>query len=274
MSRTTRKQQLQDVQKHFNEVAHRYEEFKTKLESWYAPPWSAKPNISKWIGKLNPKNILEIGCGTGDIARHICSLYNDICYLNYDLCEEMLAASQCSKGLPNRSCTSRLEDVKRAAKRKPFDMTIASFTLHDHPDLADSLKFMCSSITHKGHILIMDMAADDLPFLTINLQKRLKDSVSGRDSRLCGRKLRELACDLGLTCIHIEISSLTVTFPTWKDLDSYFEIFGIYLGMDLPLGFTTMEPDESRSRILSIISRWSYPLKDERQFITCVLQKK
>jgi SAM-dependent methyltransferase len=72
------------VEKHFDEVARDYDYYKNKNSFYYE-------NLKKLLGELIPKNsnVLEFGCGTGDLLNHLRPKYG----YGYDISREMISIS-------------------------------------------------------------------------------------------------------------------------------------------------------------------------------------
>ena len=76
---------------------------------------------------------------------------------------------------------------------------------------------------------------------------------------------------LGLSLIECRLVLTSVSFPSAEELDHYMDVFGIYLGMDLPLGFSYHEYEENRTSVLKLLDKWNFPFIDQRGFIICIL---
>jgi len=181
------------VAQHFNSVAPYYSEFVTRLESWYDPPWRVEHVLDRWFQANSPKRVIEFGCGRGDLAAYLSRQYAGLFYVGYDHSREMIQLA--SSHHRHSSCifTASWSEVERQAKHEAFDIALALFTLHDHPDPKKSASLLAKCLRVGGILLIVDLSTLDLPRLTDLLRRRLAKPMFLPDSRIDPARLSELA---------------------------------------------------------------------------------
>ena len=259
------------VRSHFDSIAAEYVGFITHLDEWYEPKWRLSSIVDFWLEATGSRRVLEWGCGPGGQGVRLCSLNANFEYIGYDTSDHMV---QVARGLsPAGRChfTASLEDVKAA--KASFDMALVLFSLHEYVEVEETLSTISRALIPGGYILIVDIAAGDLPRLCRQLQIGLAKPLLVNDSRPSPTSLAQVADGLGLISVRCEWSSPAVRFPSAEDLDRYLDVFGIYCGMDLPLHIRPDEHPTMRARVRSLISTWDFPFVDRRGFITCVLRK-
>lgn len=268
------KQKLSElVEKHYENVASRYSGFVEQLESWYKPLWNSRIVVDRWVQLVQPKHVLDFGCGTGNLGYYLCDQYPVLSYLGYDMSLKMVTLALSSYQSKRCTYTSNLQEVIDQANRVPFDLAIVLFNLHDHPDRKDSISLLKNCIRKGGYILIVDLCTQDLPKLNQNLKYGLGRPITLPDFRIDSLWLSEISREQRLNLVKCELVLPSITFPSSKVLDRYLEIFGVYSGMDLPLGFKFVDRMLWQERVRKLLSKWKFPFTDQRVFIMGVLEK-
>jgi nucleoside 2-deoxyribosyltransferase/ubiquinone/menaquinone biosynthesis C-methylase UbiE len=261
------------IERHYDDVAETYSEFIRELESWYQPPWSYVSSVNKWVSLSKPNRILEFGCGTGNLGTHIRKTNPEIAYLGFDSSNEMVALAQ--KTTEDKShYTSDLNRVLKEARENPFDLVIAPFTLHDHGDKDSSMRLLRDCVRVGGTILIIDLSTQDLPELTGRLRRGLARPSNIPDNRISPEWILTCSLQSNLEIVGCELALTGISFATFADLDRYLAMFGIYEGMDLPLGLRNNEASNWRARVDEVFKGYAFPFNDQRVFVICALRKK
>jgi len=260
-------------EQHFGAVAKNYVEFVNRLESWYSPHWT----ISKFLKAFftttpTGKRILEFGCGSGDLSVYLAGHNLTTQYIGYDKSPEMIKIAKLNEK-QGVFFTDSWNDVHYQADQQSFDMAFSFFTLHDieRPEIA--VKSISECIHPEGRIIICDLSTWDLPQTTSLLQKELAQPIAIKDKRFNTLILSEIASLSGCIIEKVEMITPSINFPSKKDLLDYLEFFGIFGGMDLPLGLTLEKADFFRPKIEQILQKQEYPFNDQRAFIVCQLRK-
>lgn len=258
---------------HYDDVAETYSDFIRELESWYEPPWSCVSSVDEWVSFNKPNRILEFGCGTGDLGTHIRKHNPGIAYLGFDSSNEMVALAQ--KSTEDKShYSSDLDRVLNEARENPFDLVIAPFTLHDHKDKDSSMRLLSDCVRVGGTILIIDLSTQDLPELTRRLKRSLARPSNIPDNRIDPEWVLTCSLQSNLEIARYELALTGISFATFADLDRYLAMFGIYEGMDLPLGLRYNEGPNWRARVDEVFKGYAFPFHDQRVFVICALRKK
>jgi nucleoside 2-deoxyribosyltransferase len=262
------------IHQHLNHIAPRYTSFINALESWYDPPWSVKAPVAQWFSSIKPNRVLDFGCGPGDIGIYLTNAYSNTLYVGYDRSNVMIQLGN-PTGQENTDCvfTSLWSKVQELAKEKPFDIALLLFVLHDLPEPTQTVEMIAKCLQPGGTILVVDLSTLDLPRLTDFLRTKLARPYRLVDKRLDAVKLTDLAQATNLSVIDCRLTFPEINFPSPDAIDDYLEIFGIYLGMDLPLGLDKSDPDMIRQLTQSALKGQSYPFTDQRAFISCTFEK-
>jgi malonyl-CoA O-methyltransferase len=88
---------------------------------------------------LAAPNVLELGCGTGLLSRHLLARYPDGSFVLTDIAEAMLAECRTNLG-PHARVSFALMDGSRPPRQGPFDLIATSMTLHWLTDPVASLQ--------------------------------------------------------------------------------------------------------------------------------------
>lgn len=271
---STRPRSLErDTIRHFDVVASRYSEFVKLLEIWYEPAWSVVQVFTPWIQRTRATRLVEFGCGTGDLAALVLQQYPDLVYVGYDLSTEMIRVANSRNHLPSCTFTTSWQWVEEEARKRPFDIALASFALHDHPHPHRVIEKLARILRIGGLLFIIDLSTWDLPNLTNLLRKKLARPATFPDTRLDPLRLNTWAREFGLTIVECGLETPLVRFPDKEAIIQYFTIFGIYEGMDLPLALDMMSPPVVSRLIAEILETLEYPFVDQRVFLRCILQK-
>jgi nucleoside 2-deoxyribosyltransferase/ubiquinone/menaquinone biosynthesis C-methylase UbiE len=261
------------VEQHYDDVAQVYSAFIKELESWYEPPLNWLSHIDKWLRVNKPSRILEFGCGPGRLGKYLRENNSEIDYLGFDSSGGMVAqAKQTSEDEPYY--TSDVDRVLSEGRNKPFDLVVAAFTLHDHKDKLHTVEVLRDCIRVGGTILIIDLSTQDLSEIIRYLRNRLVLPCNVHDNRISPQWVLACSQQLGLEIVSYELALTHISFASFADLNRYFEMFGIYEGMDLPLGLQHRREIDWRVRVSEAFHEYSFPFRDQRVFVVCALKKK
>lgn len=114
---------------------------------------SIRRDVLKIVLQLQPENVLDVACGTGDQLR-LLREYN-IDAVGVDLSEAMLTI--CRKANPNADCL--LQDATNMAfQNKRFSLAMVSFALHETgwESAAGILHEIHRVVKPSGHLLVVD----------------------------------------------------------------------------------------------------------------------
>ena len=258
---------------HFGEVARNYEEFVNRLESWYSPRWTKSKFLEEFFTTRSiGKRILEFGCGSGDLSIYLANHAPMTHHVGYDISSEMIKIAKL-KEKQDFFFTDSWNDIQNQADQQPFDLAFVFFALHDIERPETTVKAISDCIHPEGRIIICDLSTWDLPQITSLMQKELAQPIALEDKRFNATMLLEVANLSGCIIEKVEMITPVINFPSKKDLLDYLEFFGIFDGMDLPLGLSLEKANFFRLKIEQILEKQEYPFNDQRAFIVCQLRK-
>jgi len=267
------KDSINNVVRHFDAIATRYGDFVEQLESWYSPRWSLQNEVQNHIDLTHAMRILEIGCGIGKLGHQLCKQNPTLSYLGYDAASEMTATAKKLHTSERCNYTSDISRARSFGRESPIDLVLASFVLHDQPRKEKALVEMESYVKAGGHILTIDLSTRDLPRLVSTLKRGLSSPALIQDSRFEPTWILPAIRGRGIELVKYESKIMSIAFPSQNALEEYFEIFGIYRGMDLPLGLDKNAYLDNRDRLGNVIETIRFPFEDQRVFDICLLRK-
>jgi ubiquinone/menaquinone biosynthesis C-methylase UbiE len=125
---------------------------------------SIRRDVLKMVLQLQPDNVLDVACGTGDQLRLLRE--NNISAVGVDMSEAMLAI--CRKANPDADCL--LQDATNMAFHdRRFSLVMISFALHETgwESAAGMLEEIHRILQPSGHLLVVDYSDfSQTPFYT------------------------------------------------------------------------------------------------------------
>jgi len=109
--------------------------------------------------KINPKSILDLGCGTGSLTQKISALYPDAKIVPLDFSEEMLRICRSKVSKVNPICAD-IENIPIIESR--FDLIISSLTFHWATDLYSTFLKIHELLKDDGCFLFSSIGPDTL----------------------------------------------------------------------------------------------------------------
>lgn len=149
----TKKEQVEEM---FDNIAHRYDFLNHLLSLGIDITWRKK--AVKYIGTIQPKNILDVASGTGDFAFESLSLYPQK-VTGYDLSEEMIKYGRAKAGKIKMG--NRVEFIKGDSEKMPFsdnsfDAITVGFGVRNFENLKAGLAEMHRTLRKGGKIAILE----------------------------------------------------------------------------------------------------------------------
>jgi len=148
-----------NIVEEFNEFSKNYTADMVKVVPYYLKLLEQfSHNLPKGF---NPKHIMDLGCGNGNITHKLLELYPDINYTLLDASENMLELCKAQFGSQNKTYVqSYFRDYKFPILE--FDMVVAGFSIH-HCNAKDKqilLKDIYKSLTPNGIFICSDLMVD------------------------------------------------------------------------------------------------------------------
>ncbi len=127
-----------DVEQHFDEIAHLYDSFKRKNGIYYSV---LKRIIRSKAG--NKKNVLDYGCGTGQILAYL----DPIMGTGFDISSEMVKLA--ARKFPNFRFTAKKSEIK-----DKFNTVIMADVVEHTMDLRGDLDWIKSHLEADGRLIV------------------------------------------------------------------------------------------------------------------------
>jgi ubiquinone/menaquinone biosynthesis C-methylase UbiE len=137
---------LRDIVRHFNEAAADEENFPSTID----PRIYHVQLILEYLGDLNGKRVLDVGCGKGRFARVLAERYPRASMVGLDLAEAMLRHAPAGVGVCAGSMTAL------PFPSGIFDCAYATESLEHAVDIRSAVAEMCRVVRPGGRIVIID----------------------------------------------------------------------------------------------------------------------
>jgi ubiquinone/menaquinone biosynthesis C-methylase UbiE len=140
---------LEEIVRHFNEAAADEEHFPSSID----PRIYHVRLILEYLGDLNGKRVLDVGCGKGRFARVLADRYPQTSMVGFDLAEAML------RHVPSnvRACAGSMTQLP--FRSGTFDCAYATESLEHAVDIEAAVAEMCRVTKPGGRIVIIDKNA-------------------------------------------------------------------------------------------------------------------
>jgi ubiquinone/menaquinone biosynthesis C-methylase UbiE len=137
---------LQEIVRHFNEAAADEEHFPSTID---ARIYHVQL-ILEYLGHLNGKRVLDVGCGKGRFARVLTERYPQAWIVGFDLAEAMLRHVPSGVG----ACAGSMTALPFAAG--VFDCAYATESLEHAVEIETAVAEICRVVRPGGRIVIID----------------------------------------------------------------------------------------------------------------------
>jgi ubiquinone/menaquinone biosynthesis C-methylase UbiE len=137
---------LREIVQHFNEAAADEENFPTTID----PRIYHVQLILEYLGDLNTKRVLDVGCGKGRFARVLAERYPGASMVGLDLAEAMLRHVPVGVG----ACAGSMTALPFPSGI--FDCAYATESLEHAVDIEGAVAEMCRVVAPGGRIVIID----------------------------------------------------------------------------------------------------------------------
>jgi malonyl-CoA O-methyltransferase len=109
--------------------------------------------LTRFLPALDRPKVLELGCGTGLLSRHLMERYPEGSLVLTDASPAMLAECRRNLGALGPRIDFKIMDASRPGRRGPFDLIAMSMTLHWLTDQRASLERLRRLLAPSGVLL-------------------------------------------------------------------------------------------------------------------------
>ncbi len=146
----------------FNTISGKYDQFNDIMTWGLARDWRRKS--LKKLGKFQPKKILDIAAGTGDMCIQSVKLIGAETVVGVDISEKMIGIAKektLAAGLSDK-ISFEIQDVASLPyPDSTFDAATIAFGIRNFEKLEESLKQINRVLVPNGHLLILEMNEPD-----------------------------------------------------------------------------------------------------------------
>lgn len=149
------------------------------------------------------ERILDLGCGTGELERHIQCKWPGVTVVGVDLCQKMVshARAKVSQELPIRFLCANAQNLP--FPDGVFDLVVSSSAFHFIPDSEGALREIKRVVVPGGHIVITDWCADYFMCKVVDIWLRITGRAAHAGS-LYSAECLDLATKCGISIRQIE----------------------------------------------------------------------
>ncbi|MFR9166659.1 MAG: bifunctional demethylmenaquinone methyltransferase/2-methoxy-6-polyprenyl-1,4-benzoquinol methylase UbiE [Dysgonomonas sp.] len=147
------------VEQMFDSIAENYDKLNHTLSLGIDRGWRKKGILS--LKKLNPKTILDIATGTGDLAVQACGLLNPDKILAIDLSEKMMdvGRQKVSDLHLNKIISFEKQDCMNLdIEDNSFDAAMVAFGIRNFENLDKGLKEILRVLKPGGRLMILELS--------------------------------------------------------------------------------------------------------------------
>ena len=148
----------EQVRTMFNDIAYRYDFLNHFLSAGIDISWRKK--VRKSLAPFNPKQILDVATGTGDLAIELSKLQPER-IVGVDIAVEML---EIGRGKLKKKKLDKLIELQTGDsenlqfKDETFDAVTVAFGVRNYEDLQKGLEEMCRVMKTGGHVAILEFS--------------------------------------------------------------------------------------------------------------------
>jgi demethylmenaquinone methyltransferase/2-methoxy-6-polyprenyl-1,4-benzoquinol methylase len=157
-----------EIREMFNKIAHNYDFLNHLLSLNFDRLWRRR--MVRLVAENEPRNLLDVACGTADVAINVAQKIDGCSVVGLDLSEEMVHYAE--HKVNSRGLSAKIDLIVGDAEQLPFDegsfdAVTASFGVRNFGDLPQGLSEMCRVLTPEGRCFIMEFSRpDDVPMFS------------------------------------------------------------------------------------------------------------
>ena len=149
----------EEVREMFDNIAPRYDLLNHTLSANIDRIWRRR--AVNEVRRANPRRILDVATGTGDLAIALARRIRDVQVMGVDLSEEMLAVARRkveARGLDSRIVLERGDAEHLAVGDASVDAATVAFGVRNFGDLAAGLRELARTIKPGGKAVILEFS--------------------------------------------------------------------------------------------------------------------
>jgi demethylmenaquinone methyltransferase/2-methoxy-6-polyprenyl-1,4-benzoquinol methylase len=157
MTHLTGKERGEYVQDMFTRIAHRYDIMNRLMTAGQDVHW--REQVIQFARLKPGAYLLDLGAGTGDLAREALKQHPEAKVVAADFTLEMMRVGQrqsLAQGLNGNLPWSAADALKLPFKEKTFDAVVSGFLMRNVGDLQQALKEQYRALKPGGRIVILD----------------------------------------------------------------------------------------------------------------------
>ena len=146
----------------FDEIAGKYDFLNHTLSLGIDKTWRKKGILA--LKDLNPKNVLDVATGTGDLALEAYHLLKPEKILGIDLSEKMMSVGYdkiVKAGLTNVISFAKQDCADLQLENDSFDAAIVAFGVRNFERLDQSFKEILRVLKPNGKLMILELTSPD-----------------------------------------------------------------------------------------------------------------
>lgn len=153
-----------EIEAMFDRIAPTYDRLNHTL-SWHVDRlW--RHNVVRRVGRMQPRRILDLATGTGDLAIAMARRMRGVEVLGIDLSEKMLAVAACKvheHRLAGRITLERGDAGHLALEDGTVDVVTVAFGVRNFEDIAGGLREIRRVLRNGGHIVVLELSTPRMP---------------------------------------------------------------------------------------------------------------
>ena len=150
MTHLTGKERGEYVQDMFTRIAHRYDIMNRLMTAGQDVHW--REQVIRQAGLKPGANLLDLGAGTGDLAREALKQHPEAKVVAADFTLEMMRVGRLNGNLP----WSAADALNLPFGEKTFDAVVSGFLMRNVGDIQGALKEQYRALKPGGRIVILD----------------------------------------------------------------------------------------------------------------------
>lgn len=150
----------------WEKLAHKYNRLWVQKYSLRPTRREVKSIVLPLLRKNNELKILDIGCGTGQLAKEISKRFNDVDYTGIDVAANMVSIAKASN--KGKNVKFSVCPIEKFDTENKFDIIICTHSFPYFPNKEDMLKKITDMCNKGGRIVIVNSSTNSLKDLIIN----------------------------------------------------------------------------------------------------------